>query len=517
MTETLILTGNDLSLADLARFESDRPAVELSREAAARMQRSADAVQRVLDEERTSYGINTGFGALAKERISTDRVVNLQYNLVRSHSCGVGDPLSPALTRRLMLLKANSLAVGNSGVRPSVVETLLALLNHDVLPIIPARGSVGASGDLAPLSHLALAMIGEGEAMHRGRRLEGRDVPAAAGCEPVVLAAKEGLGLLNGTQLSAALAIEGLFRARNLLAASVVAGALTVEGLAGSYSPFDERIHAVRRMPGQIRVAEGFRALLTDSDIWRGHENCGRVQDPYAVRCMPQVLGACLDTLEHAAGKLELELNSVSDNPLIFEDDVISGGNFHAEPLAFLSDFMAIAASELGSISERRTDLMLRRVNPELEMFLADEAGVESGFMIAHVSAAALASENKSLAHPASVDSIPTSAGQEDHVSMAPTAGLKLLQILDNVARILAVELMAATRAIDLQRPKGTTPELEPVHAFVREHVAPHEGDRRLDRDIEALAPPVGNGVLNRFLPAGVRDSILGPSGTAVR
>lgn len=496
MTDSLPLTGRDLSLDELRRFETDRPQVTLANEARARMQASVNTVREVIASGRTSYGINTGFGALARKSITRDQVVELQYNLVRSHACGTGEALSPALTRRLMLLKANSLAVGHSGIRPEVVDVLLALLNHDVLPVIPARGSVGASGDLAPLAHLALALIGEGEALYRGRRLEGAAVLEAAGREPVVLQAKEGLALLNGTQLSAALAIEGWFRARNLLDTAIAAGALSVEGLSGSYSPFDARIHEARRMPGQIRVAELFRRLLTESDIHKDHENCGRVQDPYALRCMPQVFGAVRDTLDHAGQLLAEELNSVSDNPLIFGDDVLSGGNFHAQPLAFLADFMAIAVAELGSMSERRCDLLVRQVNPRLPMFLTATAGVESGFMIAHVTAAALVSENKTLAHPASVDSIPTSAGQEDHVSMAPGAGHKLLQICDNTAHILAVELMTAAAALDILAPLKTTPPLQTLHARIREHVPPHTGDRRLDRDIENLAKALREGGL---------------------
>jgi histidine ammonia-lyase len=483
-----VIDGESLDLDRLAAWEVTPEPVRIAKAARARMLESVAAVQQVIETERVCYGINTGFGALAQQRISRDKVVELQYNLVRSHSCGVGDPLSSALTRRVMLLKANSLCVGCSGIRPEVVETLLALLEHDVLPLIPERGSVGASGDLAPLAHLALALIGEGEAMHRGKRLDGAAVLKAAGREPVVLQAKEGLALLNGTQLSAALAIEGFYRLENLWQASIAAGALSVEGLAGSFSPYDARIHEVRRMSGQIRAAEGLRAWLTDSEIHDDHRNCDRVQDPYALRCMPQVFGAAGDTLDHARSVLERELNSVSDNPLIFGDEVISGGNFHAEPLAMISDFLAIAGAELGSISERRTDCLLRGINPRLPMFLASKAGVESGFMIAHVTAAALASENKTLSHPASVDSVPTSAGQEDHVSMAPWAGLKLIRLCDNLAHILAIELLAASRAVELQAPLTTTPGLQRLQAWLREQTPAHTADRRLDRDIASLA-----------------------------
>jgi histidine ammonia-lyase len=493
---SLMLTGHALTLGDLRDLEAARPRVTLSDAARSAMQKSVDTVRKVIDTDQVCYGINTGFGALARERISRDRLTQLQYNLVRSHACGVGDPLPAAVVRRMLLLKANSLAIGNSGIRPEVVDTLLALLNHDVLPVIPSQGSVGASGDLAPLAHMTLALIGEGEAHHQGNLLEGEAVLKAAGVKPVTLEAKEGLALLNGTQLSAALAIQGLLGTERALAASIALGALTLEALAGSYSPFDVRIHAARNMHGQIKVAEAFRSLLTGSEIWQSHQGCGRVQDPYALRCMPQVYGAVWDTLRHAQGVLERELNSVSDNPLIFGNDVLSGGNFHAEPLAFISDFMAIAATELGNIAERRIDLLLKKVNPRLPMFLARDPGLESGFMIAHVTAAALASENKTLAHPASADTIPTSAGQEDHVSMAPWAGMKLARVLRNLSHILAIEALASAEAIDLQHPAKTTQELAPLQATIRKLAPAVRGDRRLDTPIAAVAESIHDGSL---------------------
>lgn len=495
------LTGRDLSLAKLAEYETSRPRLTLGADARARMQASRDTVLAAVSGDQVSYGITTGFGAFANRRIPPEKVRELQLNLVRSHSCGTGEPLDAALVRRILLLKANSLAAGVSGVRPLVVEALLALLNRDVLPVIPSRGSVGASGDLAPLAHVALALIGEGEALHEGRSLRERDVAQAAGIAPLELEAKEGLALLNGTQVSAALAAEGLLQADTLLHGAIVIGALTTEALAGSHTPFDARIHAARGLAGQIYVAEQFRRLLTDSEIRRSHENCDRVQDPYAVRCMPQVLGAVADTIVHARGVLEAECNGVSDNPLIFGADILSGGNFHAAPLGYVSDFLAIATTDLGSISERRTDLLDRRVNPNLNMFLTSEPGVESGFMIAHVTAAALASENKTLAHPASIDNIPTSAGQEDHVSMAPWAGLKLLRICANTATILAVELLAAAHAIDCTRPLRSSAELEAVHAAVRRRVPFDPKDHRLDVHIGTLSGLVRGGELRKFLP----------------
>jgi len=506
---TLEIDGASLTLEQLRRFERERPRVRLAGAARQRMQQSAATVVATVESGRVAYGINTGFGAFANRVIPAQKTRKLQLNLVRSHACGVGEPLAPALVRRMLLLKANNLAAGFSGVRPLVVDSLLALLNADVLPVIPAQGSVGASGDLAPLAHMALALIGEGEATipataDTGPRaaLAGQAVPRAAAVEPLELQAKEGLALLNGTQLSLALALDGLFRAESLLDASVVCCALTVEGLAGSHVPFDDRIQQASRLPGQIEAARRIRALLdSDSEIRRSHENCERVQDPYAVRCMPQVFGAVEHTLRHARDVLGAAINGVSDNPLIFGEDVLSGGNFHAEPIGFVSDFLAIAVAELASTSERRIDLLDRRVNPNLNMFLTTEPGLESGFMIAHVTAAALVSENKTYAHPASVDSLPTSAGQEDHVSMAPWAGRKLGRICDNTARVLGVELLAAAHALDSLRPLTTTVELQRVHAAVREQVPYQPDDHRLDRDIAHLASLVESGRLSALIP----------------
>ncbi len=505
----LEIDGATLTLEQLRRFERERPRVQLADAARQRMRQSEATVMATVESGRVAYGINTGFGAFANRVIPAQKTKKLQLNLVRSHACGVGEPLAPALVRRMLLLKANNLAAGFSGVRPLVVDALLALLNSDVLPVIPAQGSVGASGDLAPLAHMALALIGEGEATipataDTGPRLvlAGHAVLRAAAVEPLELQAKEGLALLNGTQLSLALALDGLFRAESLLDASVVCCAMTVEGLAGSHAPFDDRIQQASRLPGQIEAARRIRSLLdSDSEIRRSHENCERVQDPYAVRCMPQVFGAVEHTLRHARDVLGAAINGVSDNPLIFGEDVLSGGNFHAEPIGFVSDFLAIAVAELASTSERRIDLLDRRVNPNLNMFLTTEPGLESGFMIAHVTAAALVSENKTYAHPASVDSLPTSAGQEDHVSMAPWAGRKLGRICDNTARVLGVELLAAAHALDSLRPLTTTAELQRVHSAVREQVPFQPDDHRLDRDIARLASLVESGALSALIP----------------
>ncbi len=494
-----VLTGLDLGLDTVAAL-APGARFTLGAEALGRMAASRDAVDRAVAKGQTSYGITTGFGIFANRRIADEKLLQLQANLVRSHSVGVGAPLAPHHVRRILLLKANNLAAGHSGIRPVIVEALLRLLEADVLPVIPGKGSVGASGDLAPLAHLSLALIGEGSARHGEQLLEGPAVCRAAGFEPFTLAAKEGLALLNGTQVSTALALDGWARARRLLESTMVIGALTVEALAGSHTPFDARIHAVRGQAGQRHVAAAMRSLLGESAIHSSHADCDRVQDPYAVRCMPQVVGAAWDTLEHAARVLVGEVNGVSDNPLIFGDDILSGGNFHAAPIGLVADFLAIALADVASMAERRIDLLDRRINPALNMFLTSEPGLESGFMMAHVTAAALASENKTLAHPASVDSIPTSAGQEDHVSMAPWAGHKLLAICDNYATILGIELLVAAHAIDSQRPLTTTAPLEALHAGLRRHVAYQPHDHRLDGDIRAAAALLESGAVAAIL-----------------
>ncbi len=494
---THTLTGLDLALDTVAAL-APRAHFTLHADALRRMAASRDAVERAVAKGQASYGITTGFGIFANKRIPEAKLLELQANLVRSHSVGVGAPLAAHHVRRILLLKANNLAAGHSGIRPVVVEALLKLLGHDVLPVIPGKGSVGACGDLAPLAHLSLALIGEGSARRGGdgELLVGPAVCAAAGFEPFTLAAKEGLALLNGTQVSTALALDGWARARTLLESTLVIGALTVEALAGSHTPFDPRIHAARGQAGQRHVAAAMLSLLGESALHSSHADCDRVQDPYAVRCLPQVAGAAWDTLEHAGRVLAAEVNGVSDNPLIFGDDILSGGNFHAAPIGLVADFLAIALTDVASMAERRIDLLDRRVNPALNMFLTAEPGVESGFMMAHVTAAALASENKTLAHPASVDSIPTSAGQEDHVSMAPWAGHKLLAICDNVATILGIELLVAGHALDCQRPLTTTPPLEALHATLRRSVAFQPRDHRLDGDIAAAALLVESGAV---------------------
>jgi histidine ammonia-lyase len=495
----LIVRAGALRAADMRTLLRTGASIELDPAARPVVERAADVVRAIASQDASVYGINTGFGKLAHTSIPRERLAELQYNLVISHACGVGEPLGPDVVRLVLALKINSLARGYSGVRWTVIETLLAFLERGVVPVIPGKGSVGASGDLAPLAHLAASLIGVGDAFLAGERLPAIRLLERVGLEPLVLAAKEGLALLNGTQVSTALAFAGLVGAEDLLAASLVAGALSTEAALGSTMPFDRRIHDVRGHRAQCDVAAALRALLADSTINESHRDCGRVQDPYSLRCMPQVFGACLTTLRQTCETLVVEANAVSDNPLVFADtgEVLSGGNFHAEPVALVADALAIVVAELGNMSERRTALLVDPVFSFLPPFLATEPGLESGYMIAQVSAAALASENKLLSHPASVDTIPTSAGQEDHVSMATHAARRLGDMLDNAAAIVAIELLAAARGIAFRRPLQTSDALE---AVLRE-IAPdglEGGDRYLASDIERVAALVRDG---RFTP----------------
>ena len=411
-----------------------------------RVDAAADLIRRKLEAGEVMYGINTGFGLLARTRIPPDRLEELQLAIVRSHAAGTGPLLAPGIVRLVLALKAASLARGYSGVRRVVIERLLELLSADILPCIPSQGSVGASGDLAPLAHLSLALLGEGEVLHRGSRVPATAALAAERIAPLTLAPKEGLALLNGTQVSTALALSGLMQAEDLVATSVLVGASSVEAAMGSHTPFDTAIHDVRGHAGQSDIASAFRAVLAGSEIAASHVHCERVQDPYSLRCQPQVLGACLTQLRHAARDLEIEANAVSDNPLVFVETgrVLSGGNFHAEPVAMAADATAVAISEIGALSERRTALLIDASLSGLPPFLVRDSGLNSGFMLAQVTAAALASENKTYAHPASVDSLPTSANQEDHVSMATFAARRLEPMIDNTRGVLAIEWLAA-------------------------------------------------------------------------
>jgi histidine ammonia-lyase len=491
-----VLNPGALDLAQLAHAAAGASHWTLAAEHAARVDAAAAAVARIVAHGDPVYGINTGFGRLAQTRIEADHLADLQRNLVLSHCVGVGAPLPAAVVRLVLLLKAASLAHGYSGVRRTVIDALLALLGHDVLPAIPAQGSVGASGDLAPLAHLAAVLIGAGKAQVGGDIVDGSAALAAAGLAPLALGPKEGLALLNGTQVSTALALHAVLRAVRIFDAALAAGAMTTDAAQGSDVPFDARIHAVRGQPGQRTVAARYRALLAGSAIRESHRTCDKVQDPYCVRCQPQVLGACLDQIDAARDVLLREANGVSDNPLIFADTdaALSGGNFHAEPVAFAADNLALAIAEIGALSERRIAMLMDRSMSGLPPFLVKEGGLNSGFMIAQVTAAALASENKALAHPRSVDSLPTSANQEDHVSMATGAALRLGPMLDHTARIVAIELLAAAQGIELRRPLRSSAALEAALEKVRALSAFVERDRALADDIERVAAAVEHG-----------------------
>jgi len=486
----LTLGAVPVTLADLRRIYRNEVAVAIDEDAVVPALAASQAiVQRIADGDAAVYGINTGFGKLAQTRIAHARLADLQRNLVLSHSAGVGPPLAPAVVRLVLVTKAIGLARGYSGVRPEIVHALLALANAGVLPRIPAKGSVGASGDLAPLAHLARILIGEGEVSVGDEILPAAEGLRRAGVAPLVLGPKEGLALLNGTQVSTALALGALFEAENVFAAALVASALSLEAIKGSVHPLDARIHEARGQRGQIDVAAGLRALLDGSGIVPSHANCGRVQDPYSIRCVPQVMGACLDNIRHAARVLEIEANAASDNPLVFADngDVVSGGNFHAEPVAFAADILALAIAEIGAISERRVALLIDATLSGLPPFLVAEGGLNSGFMMPQVTAAALASENKTFAHPASVDSLPTSANQEDHVSMATFASRRLFDMLDNTAVIVGIEAMAAAQGIDFLRPLQSSALVERAHADIRAQVAFLAHDRAFAPDIAAM------------------------------
>ncbi len=468
------------------------------------MRASCDALAARLAAGDTMYGVNTGFGKLASTRISDPDLVQLQLNLIRSHAAGVGEPLPDAVVRLVLALKALSLARGASAAQPSTVEALLALLNGNVLPVIPARGSVGASGDLAPLAHLSLVLIGEGQAMELGATVPGAVALKRLGLKPLPLGPKEGLALLNGTQVSTALALAGHFAAEDLWRTALVSGALSTEGARGSDTPFDPRIHALRGQEGQIRSAAILRALMAGSTIRDSHrDNDPRVQDPYSLRCQPQVMGACLDTLEHVAKVLAREANAGTDNPLVTEDgDVLSGGNFHAEPVAFAADHLALVLAEIGALAERRIALLVDPVLSGLPAFLVREGGLNSGFMIAQVTAAALVAENRALATPRSVDSLPTSANQEDHVSMATGAGLRLAQMARNLTDILAIELLCGAQAVEFHRPLQSSPALERAHALVRGVAEPWERDRQMAPDIAAVSRLIQKGGFAGLCPA---------------
>ena len=452
---------------------------------------AAASVERIVASGETVYGVNTGFGLLANTRIPDDRLAELQTNLILSHSAGLGDPLPRHVTRLMILLKLLGLGRGHSGVRPLVVEALQALLDRDAMPLIPAQGSVGASGDLAPLAHMTAALMGHGSIDVAGEVMPAGAALQKLGMQPLQLGPKEGLALINGTQMSTAVALDALFSGERVFAAAIAAGALSVDALKGSVKPFDPRISELRGQPGQIRVAGAISELLDGSEIVASHARCGRVQDPYSFRCQPQVMGAALDLLDNAARTLTIEAAAVTDNPILFGEEAISGGNFHAQPVAFAADTISIALCEVGSISERRTAVLIDPKMSDLPPFLTEDSGVNSGLMIPQVAAAALVSENKSLAYPASVDTIPTSAGQEDHVSMAPIAARKAGQVARNAAGVVAVELIAAAQGVDYHAPLKTSAKLQEVHAAVRKLTPHFTSDRYWADELAALQAAV--------------------------
>jgi histidine ammonia-lyase len=502
MATAIVLRPGELSLGQLREVARGGALVTLDPKARTAIDDSRRIVESFVAEQRTAYGINTGFGRLANTRIEADRLAQLQTNIVLSHSTGTGPLLDDTTVRLVMALKIASLARGFSGISWPVVEALTKLLEQRVYPCIPAKGSVGASGDLAPLAHLAAVLLGVGSVRHDGQIRPAEEGLAISGLAPMVLGPKEGLALLNGTQVSTALALEGLFAAEDVFAAAVVAGSLSVDAAKGSDVPFDPRIHAVRGHPGQSDIARIYRTLLEGSTIRQSHLDCTRVQDPYSLRCQPQVMGACLDQLRYACQVLLREANAVTDNPLVFPDEgeVLSGGNFHGEPVALAADAIAVVIAEIGALSERRTALLMDPAMSGLPAFLVQEGGVNSGFMIAQVTAAALASENKTLAHPASVDSLPTSANQEDHVSMATFAARRLLEMADNTAGVVAIELLAAAQGIEFHRPMRSSPPLEQAIDRIRAQVAFWDADRYFAPDIEKAKSIVVQGTFSGLL-----------------
>jgi histidine ammonia-lyase len=503
----LELTGKNLTPEWFAQIVLDHRPARLASSSRRAMQRSNNFIRALAANDAVIYGVNTGVGKLSDSRIPRGDLRQLQLNIIRSHACGVGTPLDESETRAVMLLRANVLARGYSGVRPVVVETLLKMLNRNVLPVIPCRGSVGASGDLAPLAHLALVLVGEGEAVLEGRRMSGAAAMRRAKIPTLRLEAKEGIALVNGTQVMLALGLLALLRCETLADTADVAGALSVDGLRGTPVAFDKRIHALRPFDGQRKVAANLLRLMRGSAIRESHRDSAqdpRVQDQYSLRCIPQVHGAVRDALAHARRVFEIEMNSVTDNPLVFARDgeVLSGGNFHGQPLALALDVMAIAMTQLGGISERRIERLTNADYSGLPPFLIEHSGLESGFMMAQVTAAALASENKTLAHPASVDSIPTSANKEDYVSMGVAAALKLKQIVSNVETILAIELLAAAQAVDFLKPLKPGIGGQAAHQLVRSVSPPLREDRILARDIEAVTRLVRKGKFRQALTA---------------
>ena len=500
-----INVGETITLGDVADFFNNDLQIKFTKSCKTKMQKSRDVIKKVLKKGDPVYGVNTGFGRLAKTKIPESKLAELQRNLILSHACGVGEPLSPDIVRLMMLLRAHNLAHGFSGVRPVVVERLLDLIKHDITPVIPSKGSVGASGDLAPLAHLALVLIGEGQAWYEDEEVSGIEALERAGLAPLELEAKEGLALINGTQAMTACAALAVIWGFSLSNIADLCAALTVEGDRASDKPFSAKIQELRPHPGQIKSAQNLRAFLEGSKNISSHRKCNRVQDPYCIRCVPQVHGAAKDILEFAGRVVEREINAVTDNPIVFENEIISGGNFHGEPIAMAMDALANAFSELSSISERRIYLLTAPLGEELPYsFLTPDPGINSGFMIPHVTAASLVSENKMLCHPACVDSIPTSGGQEDHVSMGTISARRTLQVAENLEIVVGIELIAAAQAIDLQTPKKSLGKgTKAAYKLIRKHVP------FIEKDVE-MKPLLDAGRALAFMALNVAEEAVG-------
>lgn len=497
MSTEFTLHPGELSLSDIPGFLIGKKKLVLDSKCRGGIQDSQYTVQSIIDTEQTVYGINTGFGSLANQRISPHELRQLQYNILVSHACGTGALLCDNTVKLIMLLKVNNLAQGYSGVRETLIDFIITLMNEEILPCIPSKGSVGASGDLVPLAHMSLPIIGEGEVRYRGEIVSAAAALEAINLKPLYLNPKEGLALINGLQVSTAITTMAYLKCNTIFSAAIISGALSVDAAQGSDVPFDDRIHQVRGHQSQIRVATIYRELLSNSSIRASHLNCERVQDPYSLRCQPQVMGAVLHQIEFVGQTLQVEMNAVSDNPLVFSEQntILSGGNFHGEIVAMMADNLALAIAEIGALSERRIALLIDKNFSQLPAFLVEKSGLNSGFMIAHVTAASCASDNKALAHPHSVDSIPTSANQEDHVSMATSAARRLIDMLDNSSTIVTIELLAACQGLEFLKPLTTSPPLQRFYTIVRSHVEPYTEDRYFAPDIAIIKSLVNDGV----------------------
>jgi len=493
-----VIIGKELTLEDVFAVATDENIkVEIDEKALVKVKKNRELVENVLKHNEPVYGINTGFGSLSDVKIDNDKLKNLQVNLIRSHSAGVGKPLAQSFVRAMMLLRAHNLSYGYSGVREEVLNSILFFLNNNIIPVIPEKGSVGASGDLAPLAHLTLALIGEGEVFYKGKQRIAKDVIKELEGRTLELEAKEGLALINGTQFMAALGCIALIEAESLTKHSDIIAAISLEGMLGTFAPFDTRISDIRPHEGQKIVSKNISSFANGSEIKNSHKNCGRVQDPYSLRCIPQVHGAVRDAISYLRKTLSVEINSVTDNPIVFDDAIISGGNFHGEPLALAFDFASIALTELSSISERRTDKLLTpSFNGGLPAYLSKNSGVNSGFMIAQYTAAALLNENRVLAHPSSIDNVPTSNDKEDHVSMGATGARKLLSIIDNVETVLAIELMLGVEACTQREPLKPSKELSKVINIVRKDIAALGEDRVIAKDIDKAKNIIQNKII---------------------